>query len=213
MTAVPMTLAAAEGVDAALLAPDLASSLVRLLDTARRNIDADRDTAEASIARASSLLQIEIDRKAAGPSDRSTPGALAGWQVHRVKAYVDAHLEATIHICDLAAVAQRSGAYFCRAFKRTFGETPHAFILARRVHRAGDLMLTSDASLSDIAMSCGFTDQAHLCKVFRARHGQSPAAWRRERRDLGRQTLAVRLVPGRGVVLNPPQGGCPAPAK
>jgi len=197
MIAIPMTLVAFEDVVCAPLAPDLAISLARLLDTARLNLDADRDTAADSIARASSLLQIEIDRKAAGSSG-STPGSLAGWQVHRVKAYVDAHLETPIHICDLAAIAQRSGAYFCRAFKRTFGETPHAFILGRRLTRAGELMLTSDASLSDIAMNCGFTDQAHLCKVFRARHGQSPAAWRRERRDLGRQTLAVRLDPGRG---------------
>jgi AraC family transcriptional regulator len=211
MTAVPVTRAAFEGPDCAPLAPDLANSLVRLLDSARRNLDADRPAAEASIARASSLLQIEIDRKAAGPAERAIPGALAGWQVHRVKAYVDAHLEAPILICDLAAVAQRSGAYFCRAFKRTFGETPHAFILARRLHRAGELMLTSDASLSDIAISCGFTDQAHLCKVFRARHGHSPAAWRRERRDLGRQTLAARLDPGRGAIPQPREGGSSAP--
>ena len=90
-------------------------------------------------------------------------------------------------------MAQRSGAYFCRAFKRTFGETPHTFVLARRLHRASELMLTSDASLSEVAVSCGFHDQAHLSKVFRARYGQSPAAWRRERRDLGATTPAVRL--------------------
>jgi transcriptional regulator GlxA family with amidase domain len=55
-------------------------------------------------------------------------------------------------------------------------------------------MLTSDDSLSEIALSCGFADQAHLSKVFRSRHGQSPAVWRRERRDQGGQTPAVRLV-------------------
>src|SRR5947208_1325965 len=93
MTAVAVTLAAFDDPECAPLAPDLATSLVRLLDSARRNLDADRPAAEDSIARASSLLQIEIDRKAAGPSNRATPGALAGWQVHRVKAYVDAHLE------------------------------------------------------------------------------------------------------------------------
>jgi AraC-like DNA-binding protein len=210
MTAVPLTLAAMVGPDCAPLAP-LASSLVRLLDTARRNIDADPEAAQAAITRASKLLQIEIDRTAAGAAGRTTPGALAGWQVHRVKAYVDLHLDAPIHILDLAAVAQRSGPYFCRAFKRTFGETPHAFILARRLHRAGELMLTSDSSLSDIAVTCGFCDQPHFCKVFRAQHDQSPAAWRRERRDLARRNLSVRPGPNGGEILQPAREGAPAP--
>jgi hypothetical protein len=43
-------------------------------------------------------------------------------------------------------------------------------------------MLATDASLSDIALSCGFADQAHLCKHFRLAVGQTPAAWRREHR-------------------------------
>jgi AraC family transcriptional regulator len=170
----------------AVLPPDLANSLVRLLDCAHRNLDVDRAVAKASLARASSLLQIELERKASGVEERAPRGALAGWQVHRVKAHVDANLDTPIPISDLANVAQRSTAYFCRAFKRTFGETPHAFIIGRRLHRAGELMLTTDAPLAEVAVTCGFSDQAHLCKVFRARHGQSPAAWRRERCDLSR---------------------------
>jgi AraC family transcriptional regulator len=182
------------------LGPDLARSLLHLLDSARRSLDADPGAADASIARASALLKIEIDRSAVGGGEGIAPGSLAGWQVHRVKAYVDAHLETPIHIQDLAKVAQRSGAYFCRAFKRTFGETPHGFILDRRLRRANELMLTSDASLSEIAASCGFSDQAHLSKVFRTRHGQSPAAWRRERRDFtapGGATCSTLLRPDR----------------
>jgi AraC-like DNA-binding protein len=173
-------------VNSTALSPDLANSLVQLLDCAYRNLDGDRETAKASLARASSLLQIELERKASGADERAPRGALAGWQIYRVKVHVDAHLDGPIPIRDLASVAQRSTAYFCRAFKRTFGETPHAFIIGRRLHRAGELMLTTDAPLAEIAVSCGFSDQAHLCKVFRARCGQSPAAWRRERCDLSR---------------------------
>jgi AraC-like DNA-binding protein len=194
MTAIPLKPTDFADDNCAPLSPDLANSLVRLLASARRDLDGDPEAAIASIMRASSLLQVELDRNAAGSSKRAAPGSLAAWQVHRVKAYVDAHLDAPILIRDLAGVAQRSSAYFCRAFKRTFGETPHAFIIARRLHRANELMLTSDDSLSEIALSCGFADQAHLSKVFRSRHGQSPAVWRRERRDQGGQTPAVRLV-------------------
>jgi AraC-like DNA-binding protein len=177
--------------DRPALSRDLADSLVQLLECVRRNLEADRETARASLARASGLLQIEVERSAVGGAERAPQGALAGWQVQRVKAYIDAHLEGPLHICELADVAQRSSSYFCRAFKRTTGRTPHAYILGRRLDRAGKLMLMSDAALSEIAVACGFSDQPHLCKAFRARHGQSPAAWRRERRDLGHLQEAV----------------------
>jgi AraC family transcriptional regulator len=182
--------------DRAALPRELASSLVQLLECARRNLEADRETAMASLARASCLVQIEVERRTVGGAERTPPGALAGWQVQRVKAHVDAHLEGPLHIRELADVAQRSSSYFCRAFKRTVGRTPHAYILDRRVDRAGELMLMSDIALCEIAITCGFSDQAHLCKAFRARHGQSPAAWRRERRDLGHLQEAANVSSG-----------------
>ena len=180
------------------MAAELANSLVELLESARRDLDGDQDAARASIARAASLLRVALDRSAHGEGESSAPGTLAGWQIHRVKVFVDNHLDRTIHIKDLAVVAQRSVAYFCRAFKRTLGETPHAFIVRRRLTRAGHLMLASDLTLSEIALSCGFTDQAHLSKLFRQCNGQSPAVWRRERRAaIGEDPSFAPLAPGR----------------
>jgi AraC family transcriptional regulator len=186
MTVVSMMVPSEQG--PAAMAVELANSLVELLESARRNLDGDQEAARASIVRAASLLRVALDRSAHGEGEIAAPGTLAGWQIHRVKAFIDNHLEHTIHIKDLAAVAQRSTAYFCRAFKRTFGETPHAFIIRRRLIRAGHLMLASDLALSEIAVSCGFTDQAHLSKLFRQRNGQSPAVWRRERRAVAGET-------------------------
>jgi AraC family transcriptional regulator len=171
-----------------VLPAELAGSLIHLLECAKRYLDQDREKAEASIARAASLLQVEFDRTNAGADEGLSQGALVAWQVKRVRAYVDARLETSIRIRDLASVARRSTAYFSRAFKATFGETPHAFIVGRRLNRAAELMLTSDDSLSQVALACGFADQAHLCKMFRQRHGQSPAVWRRQRRDLSSRT-------------------------
>jgi AraC family transcriptional regulator len=176
-----------------VLPAELAASLIHLLECAKHHLDQDREIAKASIARATSLLQVEFDRRNAvdpGPSQ----GALVAWQVNRVRAYIDGHLETSIQIRDLAAVARRSTAYFCRAFKSTFGETPHAFIVGQRLHRAAELMLTSDDSLSQVALACGFSDQAHLCKMFRQRHGQSPAVWRRQRRDVSSRPAPPRAL-------------------
>jgi transcriptional regulator GlxA family with amidase domain len=54
-------------------------------------------------------------------------------------------------------------------------------VVSRRLERASHLMMTSAASMSEIALSVGFSDQAHLCRLFRQAFGQSPANWRRER--------------------------------
>ena len=168
-----------------ILPAELTASLIHLLECAKLHLDQDREKAKASIARAASLLQVEFERRNAEVDEGPSPGALVAWQVNRVRAYIDTHLETSIQIRDLAVVARRSTAYFCRSFKTTFGETPHAFVVGRRLHRAAELMLTSNDSLSQVALACGFADQAHLCKIFRQRHGQSPAVWRRQRRDVG----------------------------
>ena len=103
------------------------------------------------------------------------------WQIARVQAYVDSNLDRTLHIRNLCAVACRSPAHFSRKFKLAFGESPHAYVMRRRLEKACHLMMTSAASLSEIALSVGFSDQAHLCRLFRQAFGQSPANWRRER--------------------------------
>ena len=157
----------------------LASSLVQLLEAATRELERDREAAKASLAAASTILQSEIERLS-GAKQSGTAG-LTGWQVNRVRAFIDKNLHRTIHTRDLSAVARRSPAHFSRSFKLTFGEPPHAYVVKRRLEKACNLMVTSSASLSEIALSAGFSDQAHLCKLFRQAFGQSPANWRRER--------------------------------
>jgi AraC family transcriptional regulator len=137
----------------------------------------------ASLTGASSLVQIQIDHHDVASAKNYELGRLAGWQVKRVCRFIDEHLTETIRLKDLSAVAQRSTAYFCRAFKRTFGDSPHSYLITRRVKFAGDLMLGSDAPLSEIAQASGFADQSHFCRHFRQVTGQTPAAWRRDRTD------------------------------
>jgi AraC-like DNA-binding protein len=157
----------------------VANSLATLLETARRELERDRDAARLSLATASHILQAEIERYSGG--NGATRGGLAAWQILRVRAYIDGNLHRTIHIRDLSAVARRSPAHFSRKFKLAVGESPHAYVVKRRLERACHLMMTSAASLSEIALSVGFSDQAHLCRLFRHAFGRSPASWRRER--------------------------------
>ena len=159
----------------------LVANLAALLEIARQEFERDREAAKASITRATSLLRHELQRHEAARKADKGAGELAGWQVQRLRIYIENHLSDTIHVKDLSAIARRSTAHFCRAFKRTFGQTPHAYVTARRLAHAKSLMLESEEQLSVIAQLCGFTDQPHLSKLFRQYTGETPAAWRRRR--------------------------------
>ena len=159
--------------------------VITLLDAAMGELNRDH-SAQGTILQAASLLREQIDSQAA-PSAIDESGRLLAWQGRKVLAYIDSHIAGSIRVAELCALIQRSEAHFSRAFKRTFGASPHAFVIQRRVQLAAQYMLQTEATLSDIALRCGFTDQAHLCKHFRQVTGETPAAWRRARRsqDLG----------------------------
>ena len=157
---------------------DLANNVLELVETAKREIERDRAAAKASLATASSIMQSEIERRSRAKGVR--PGALAAWQIARVRAFIDENLHRTIHAKDLSSVAQRSRAHFSRSFRQSFGEPPHAYVVRRRLERACHLMITSSASLIEIALSVGFSDSAHLSRLFRRAFGQSPSSWRRD---------------------------------
>jgi AraC family transcriptional regulator len=157
---------------------DWVHNVISLLDAALHQLYSKEKTAHGTILKAASLLRQQIEP----PTARELPngrGRLLPWQARKVRDYIDSHITGPILVADLCALVQRSEAYFSRSFKCTFGESPHAFIVRRRVELAAQYMLTTDTSLSDIALRCGFSDQAHLCKHFRHAAGQTPAAWRR----------------------------------
>ena len=163
-----------------------ANSVAKLVEAARRELGRDQEAAKASLVTASHILQAEIER--CSGANGSARGGLAAWQILRVQTYIDNNLHRTIHIRDLSAVARRSPAHFSRKFKLAVGESPHAYVVKRRLESACHLMITSAASLSEIALNVGFSDQAHLCRLFRQSFGQSPANWRRERGTRGEVT-------------------------
>ena len=158
------------------------AAIARLLEDAGSVLERDSDAAKSFIRRASALLRAEREDSPATPGG-VIRGGLAPWQAQRVIKHVDAALGGKIRIGDLATVTRLSASYFARAFKRTFGESPYGYILRRRLERAQHIMLTTDEPLSQIALVCGFSDQAHMTKLFRQIVGRSPGAWRRDLRS------------------------------
>jgi AraC family transcriptional regulator len=114
------------------------------------------------------------------PANSRPRGGLAPWQAKRIRSYIEGKLDSSIRATDLAGVVQLSPSHFFRAFRKTFGESPLAYIMQRRIRRAQELMLASRISLSQVALECGMCDQAHFSRAFRRIVGTNPNAWRRQ---------------------------------
>ena len=160
---------------------ELVGHVLTLLDKAVRQLQPSEEVAQSTVLEVTSLLRKQFDPEATREPPDGT-GRLLAWQARKVLDYIDSHITGPVPVADLCALIDRSEAHFSRSFKRTFGESPHAFVIRHRLKLAARYMLQTDASLSDIALRCGFTDQPHLCKHFRQSTGQTPAAWRRARR-------------------------------
>lgn len=164
-----------------------APDLLELLGQARRAVEVDPGLAKRCLEAMSAMLTGDaapamaraLVPAAAERAAKPAKGGLAAWQLARIRSHVEAHLDATILIEDLAAVAKLSPGHFCRAFKVSTGETPHGYIMRQRIRRAQTLMLHTDDTLSQIACACGLTDQAHLTRLFRRMLNETPLIWRR----------------------------------
>jgi AraC family transcriptional regulator len=153
-------------------------ALSKLISVAAATLDSDRATAKACIERAAELLSVTGEGHPVYAA-AEIRGGLAPWQQRNVAAYVAAHIGAAIRVADLARVARLSVGHFFRAFRESFGETPLAHVTRQRIRRAQSVMLSSRASLSQIALDCGMCDQSHFTRVFRRVVGINPGVWRR----------------------------------
>lgn len=159
---------------------DNSDILASLLATATVALNSDRRVTQRCIQRAAALLGTDLRSVGISTTERSYPrGGLASWQVSRLRSYMDDRLDSTIRVSDLAGILRLSTSHFSRAFRRTFGAPPLAYLTKRRMLRAQELMSRSQASLAQVALECGMCDQAHLSRTFRRVVGINPATWRR----------------------------------
>jgi AraC-like DNA-binding protein len=153
--------------------------LTKLISAAAATLDCDRATAKACLQRAVELLSVTGEGRPL-QATACIRGGLAPWQKRIVTAYIAANLGSTIRASDLARVTRLSVGHFFRAFGESFGEPPLAHIARRRIQRAQSLLLSSQASLSQIGLDCGMHDQSHFTRVFRRFVGINPGVWRRQ---------------------------------
>src|SRR5712691_3341560 len=96
----------------------------------------------------------------------------------RAKDLIDARYREQLDVPELARAARLSTAHFSREFKRAFGDTPHRYLLTRRLERAAALLRTTDRSVVEICLDVGLLSVGSFTTSFGRAYGLSPTAYR-----------------------------------
>jgi AraC family transcriptional regulator len=107
-------------------------------------------------------------------------GRMSEREMKRLEDYVDSHLHGTVTLEDMAHALGMGVWTLNRHLRRTLNASAYAFVIERRLRRAKQLLRAGDLSLKEIAAAAGFSDQAHMTRLFRAKLGVTPGAFRRQ---------------------------------
>jgi AraC-like DNA-binding protein len=108
----------------------------------------------------------------------STTAVPAARHLLRAKDLIDARYREPLDVAEIARAAHLSPAHFSREFRRTFGETPHQYLLTRRLERAAELLRNTDRSVAEICLAVGLTSVGSFTTSFGRAFGVSPTAYR-----------------------------------
>lgn len=101
-----------------------------------------------------------------------------GRQLLRAKDLADSRYFEPLDVAAMARAARLSQAHFSREFRRAFGESPHQYLLTRRLERAAALLRTTDRSVADICITVGLRSIGSFTTSFRRAYGKSPTEYR-----------------------------------
>jgi AraC family transcriptional regulator len=166
-----------DGDDAGILHRDV---LAELIIQASSLFETDRCKAKRCIERAAELVRRKRSMQSSASGRIVIRGGLTTLQAKQLATYIDANIGARIPCSELAALARISVGHLFRAFRVSFGASPQAYIMRRRIQHAEMLMLRTNEPLAGIAVNCGLCDQAHFSHAFRRLVGVTPNVWRRE---------------------------------
>ena len=96
----------------------------------------------------------------------------------RAKDLADARYFETLSVDEMATAAGLSRAHFSREFRQTFGESPHAYLLTRRLERAAALLRMTDKSVAEVCFSVGLQSVGSFTTSFKRMFGSSPTSYR-----------------------------------
>lgn len=101
-------------------------------------------------------------------------GSLTARKLAMVLAYIDQNISEPLTLEMMAQVASISASHFSDLFRQCMGQSPHQYLMARRVEKAKDLLASTDLSIAEVAANVGFADQSHLTRLMRRFTGLTP---------------------------------------
>lgn len=132
------------------------------------------------------LAQMMAVHLARHHSSRSPSGSasvekpIATSKMRRLMDFIEENLDRDLSLEAMAVEAEISPLYLPHAFKAAVGQSPHQYVLQRRIQKARSLLTSTDSPIADIALAAGFSSQSHLSNWFRRLVGVSPATYRRQ---------------------------------
>lgn len=114
------------------------------------------------------------------PSPRIYRGGLTPARLRKVVELVHAEMDGDLSLEELANTAGLSITHFSQMFRQSTGQSPHQFVLQRRIERAKEMLHAAENRVLDVAVACGFKSQEHFARVFRSLCGASPTEYRQE---------------------------------
>lgn len=154
-------------------APRLSAALGLLAEATERG---ERLLAEQALTAA--VGHLFLDPRYGEQRPLAVRGGLAPVVRRRLIEHIDASLDRTITLQDLAVLAGLSEFHLQRMFRVSCGVSPHVFVLYRRIERARH-MLAGNEPIAQIATACGFSSQSHMTRMFKTVTGTTPSAYRR----------------------------------
>jgi AraC-like DNA-binding protein len=168
---------------------DLCARLIRRLAPQLADLARDRELAAALTAMSADALarllqdciRAALETTPAAEPEHNTPttGGLAPWQLRRVTDFLERNLARPVSLVDIARIARLSQFHFARAFKRSTGRSPHAYLVSLRIRRAKELLATTKQSITEIAGAVGYDTPQSLARVFTRDVGVTPSEYRR----------------------------------
>ncbi|WP_394890461.1 helix-turn-helix domain-containing protein [Mesorhizobium sp. AaZ16] len=158
--------------------PFLQSLMLKLWQVSKASLRTDYLLADGLLT---TMLSMLLQR--AGTAEFNQKIALSPSRLKRVFEFVEAEIEESINVVDMARVAGLSSRHFGRAFALEIGETPHHWLMQKRIDRAKLLLLNSDFDCMTIAAKCGFASQSHLTVAMKNQVGVTPTRWRQFNRQ------------------------------
>lgn len=129
------------------------------------------------------MIAVHLARKHSSRSrpERAAPAErISRHKIRQLIEFIEDHLGGDLSLEAMAAEVSLSPLYLSRVFKAAVGQSPHQYVVTRRVERVKQMLRDADTPISQVAFSAGFSSQSHMSNWFRRLVGVSPAVYRRQ---------------------------------